>query len=268
MATVNDLDEKLPKKKPEREELTTEQHIRRRTLKAFLGFGLASLVPYGVWKWITKQPRAGGLPKAFRSVLNANEQVANSYFSHANLAPTFPKERAAKNVRINGRDGLRSALDKEAWRLTVQQPGQKPLALTLEDLKTLPKQELIFEFKCIEGWSQIQHWGGVRFADFVEKYQLGQKTGSGDWYQHVGMKTPDGGYYVGIDTPSALHPQTLLAYEMNGEPLPDLHGAPLRLIIPVKYGVKNLKRIGSIWFSDERPRDFWAERGYDYHVGL
>ncbi len=68
--------------------------------------------------------------------------------------------------------------------------------------------------------------------------------------------------------PSAMHPQTLLAYEVNEKPLPLEHGQPLRLIIPVKYGTKNLKRIGSISFSNERPPDYWAEQGYDYYSGL
>lgn len=68
--------------------------------------------------------------------------------------------------------------------------------------------------------------------------------------------------------PSALHPQTLLAYEMNGKPLEAGHGAPLRLAIPVKYGIKNIKRIGSIEYTDERPKDYWAERGYDWYAGL
>ncbi len=86
--------------------------------------------------------------------------------------------------------------------------------------------------------------------------------------QYVGMETPDGEYYVGLDMESALHPQTLLAYEMNDKPLTEEHGAPLRLIIPVKYGIKNLKRIGSINFSNQRPRDYWAEQGYDYYSGL
>jgi DMSO/TMAO reductase YedYZ molybdopterin-dependent catalytic subunit len=80
--------------------------------------------------------------------------------------------------------------------------------------------------------------------------------------------TPDEKYYVGLDMPSAVHPQTILAYEMNGKPVPVNHGAPLRLIIPVKYGIKNLKRIGSIAFSDTRPPDYWAENGYDYYSGL
>jgi DMSO/TMAO reductase YedYZ molybdopterin-dependent catalytic subunit len=82
------------------------------------------------------------------------------------------------------------------------------------------------------------------------------------------METPNGEYYVGLDIESALHPQTLLAYEMNDQPLTLEHGAPLRLIIPVKYGIKNLKRIGTITFSDKRPRDYWAEQGYDYYSGL
>jgi DMSO/TMAO reductase YedYZ molybdopterin-dependent catalytic subunit len=67
---------------------------------------------------------------------------------------------------------------------------------------------------------------------------------------------------------SALHPQSLLAYEMNGQPLEDRHGAPLRLVIPVKYGIKNLKRIGRIEYTNSRPADYWAEQGYDYYSGL
>ena len=82
------------------------------------------------------------------------------------------------------------------------------------------------------------------------------------------METPDKEYYVGIDMPSAMHPQTLLAYEMNDKLLTLEHGQPLRLIIPVKYGIKNLKRIGTITFSNTRPRDYWAEQGYDYYSGL
>ena len=69
------------------------------------------------------------------------------------------------------------------------------------------------------------------------------------------------------DMASALHPQTLLCYEMNGRPLTPAHGAPLRLVIPIKYGIKNLKQIGTIQFTDERPADYWAERGYDWYAG-
>jgi DMSO/TMAO reductase YedYZ molybdopterin-dependent catalytic subunit len=67
--------------------------------------------------------------------------------------------------------------------------------------------------------------------------------------------------------PSALQSQTLLCYEMNGKPLPVNQGFPLRLIIPVKYGIKHLKRIGTMFFSNDKPADYWAERGYDYYAG-
>jgi DMSO/TMAO reductase YedYZ molybdopterin-dependent catalytic subunit len=116
----------------------------------------------------------------------------------------------------------------------------------------------------VEGWDQIQHWGGVKFSDFIAHYGLTDLTKM----QYVGMETPDKGYYVGLDMPSAIHPQTILAYEVNDKSLPPEHGAPLRLIVPVKYGIKNLKRIGSISFSNSRPRDYWAEQGYDYYSGL
>ena len=84
---------------------------------------------------------------------------------------------------------------------------------------------------------------------------------------YVGMRTPDEQYYVGLDMPSALHPQTLLCYEMNGQPLTAGHGAPLRLVTPLKYGIKHLKRIGTISFADTRPKDYWAELGYDWDAG-
>ncbi|WP_222943963.1 molybdopterin-dependent oxidoreductase [Pedobacter sp. N36a] len=82
------------------------------------------------------------------------------------------------------------------------------------------------------------------------------------------MVTPDGEYYVGIDMESAMQPQTILCYEMNGKPLPMNQGYPLRLIISVKYGIKNLKRIGVLSFSESRPPDYCFERGYDYYAGL
>ena len=82
------------------------------------------------------------------------------------------------------------------------------------------------------------------------------------------MATDGEDYYVGLDMKSALHPQTLLAWERNDQPLTYEHGAPLRLIIPVKYGIKNLKRIGLIRYTNQKPRDYWYERGYDWFAGL
>ena len=251
-----------------------ESFIRRRMIKAFSWFALASAVPVGVYEWITHSPGAQGIKRPFRNVLNVNETIAKTYFSDTHLVPTFPVEAAAKNARINSFYGIKTPVSED-WKLQIDRSASDPLVLTIDDIKTLPKHEIVYEFKCIEGWSQVQHWGGVRLSDFLEKYKLGTRSGNvpnpdnaSDLFNYVGMETPDKEYYVGIDIESAMHPQTLLAYELNGQPITAPHGAPLRLIIPVKYGVKNLKRIGRIFFTDERPRDFWAERGYDYYVGL
>ena len=251
-----------------------ESTARRRMIQSFGWFALAVAVPLGVYEWITNSPKLLGVRKPFRRVLNANEGIARTYFSNTHLVATFPVEEAAQNARTNGFDGLSSPIPTD-WKLQIDQPNGAPLLLTMEAIKALPKYEIVYEFKCIEGWSQVQHWGGVRLSDFLSKYKLGTKSGNGpnpdstdDLYNYVGLETPDKGYYVGIDMESAMHPQTMLAYELNGQPISAPHGAPLRLIIPVKYGVKNLKRIGRMFFSDERPRDFWAERGYDYYVGL
>ena len=131
------------------------------------------------------------------------------------------------------------------------------------------------EFKCIEGWSIVVNWAGVSFSDFAAKYLPKTRSGNAadiqnrpaDLPRYVSLVTPNEKYYVGWDIQSILHPQTLLAYEMNGAPLTPEHGAPLRLASPTKYGIKQIKRIGRIEFTDERPKDYWAEDGYDWYSG-
>ena len=108
---------------------------------------------------------------------------------------------------------------------------------------------------------------GASCLDLVKQTKLAERNGVGDLFRYVALTTPNVAYYAGLDMESALHPQTLLAYEMNGLPLTPDHGAPLRLVIPVKYGIKSVKQLGTIRFTDERPADYWAERGYDWYAG-
>lgn len=131
----------------------------------------------------------------------------------------------------------------------------------------MPKIDLVVEHKCIEGWSTVVQWTGARFSDFARRFQL-LSDSSGKPFPYVSLSTPGGGYYVGMDIASALHPQTLLTYRLNGEDLSPEHGAPLRLSCTVKYGVKAIKRIGAIVLTHQRPADYWAERGYDWYAGL
>jgi hypothetical protein len=253
--------------------------------------GATALAGFAGWRWLNSRRLDDEIPWPLRSTLQVNEQLARDYFKASRVAPTFPLS-SAKEPRVNGTEGMEIDFDPSSWRLRVlglseyggsgsqdmledTQTGEKGITLGLEDIKRLPRVEMVTELKCIEGWSQIVQWAGARMADFAAKY--GPATMSGappdvqktpeDLVRYVSLETPDDGYYVGLDMPSALHPQTLLCYEMNGQPLSPAHGAPLRLVIPVKYGIKNIKRIGTIRFTDQRPADFWAERGYDWYAG-
>jgi DMSO/TMAO reductase YedYZ molybdopterin-dependent catalytic subunit len=136
----------------------------------------------------------------------------------------------------------------------------------MADVTRLPRRELITQFKCIEGWSQIVHWAGVRMADFLEAYP--PENMDGHEPKFVYMETPDGDYYTGYDLHALRHPQALLVTEMMGEPLTQFHGAPLRLHMPTKYGYKQIKRIGLIAYTNEKPDDYWTKLGYDWYGGL
>jgi DMSO/TMAO reductase YedYZ molybdopterin-dependent catalytic subunit len=141
------------------------------------------------------------------------------------------------------------------------------LLLSMSDLRRLPHRELVTEFKCIEGWSQIVHWGGVRVADFINAYPPA-RTPEGRWPRYIYMETPDGDYFCGFEMAVCMHPQSLLVYEMGGQPLTPGHGAPLRLAMPIKYGYKQIKQVGLIRYTDTRPNDYWANLGYDWYAGL
>jgi hypothetical protein len=250
--------------------------MRRQTRRSFLGLGAGLLTGYGAWRWLASRREIDGDPWPLREVLEANEQLARDYFKPQHLSPTFDPSRVSAD-RVNGDVGLDEDIDIPKWKLQVHGLASEdgPVELGLDAIKRLPRVEMTTELKCIEGWSVIVRWAGARFTDFMKAFPP-ETTNSRpfsvsnpeDLPPYVRMETPDGGYYVGLDMESMLHPQTLLCYERNGEPLPQEHGAPLRLVTPIKYGVKNLKRIGAIRYSSLRPSDYWAERGYDWYVGL
>jgi len=261
---------KNPFKKNTATQLLSQKKINRRNFIAFTGFIGFNVFVFGVWRWLYKSPLenpgiTGEAKRPLRKALEKNEIIFKNTFSNDHLVQTYPKSMAAKTVRVNSDIGMDDdSFDPKTWLLLVNKKNKTQLKLTLNELMSLPKTEIVYDFKCVEGWDQISYWGGVKFSDFIAHYHLEEEAN----LRYVGLETPDKGYYVGIEMPGAMHPQTMLAYEVNNKLLPPEHGQPLRLIIPVKYGIKNLKRIGMISFSDDRPRDYWAEQGYDYYSGL
>ena len=182
----------------------------------------------------------------------------------AKMAPMPKKDKTEQDENRTGRAPRGTEEAGESYStLPPRTPG---LLLTMSDVLKLPRHELVTQFKCIEGWSQIVHWGGVRMADFLEAYPPALAEGKEPRY--VYMETPDGNYYNGYDLEVLRHPQALLVTEMMGAPLTQFHGAPLRLHLPMKYGYKQIKRIGLISYTNEKPDDYWTELGYDWYAGL
>lgn len=235
----------------------------QRTRNSFLIFFLFVLVSFGGWIGMKYVPPDQDTSPIFRKFYDLNGKIWQSLFA-VDKIDHAPPPPAGKKFRTNGDLGLTDPSILTNWRLTIISDGsdRKEMQISIDELRALPKTTSSAEFRCIEGWSELISYGGIRFSDFIKYYHLDSS------HNYVGLATPDGEYYVSVDMLSMLHPQTLLAYEINGQPLDEGHGAPLRLIIPVKYGIKSLKRIGKITFSQTRPPDYWAERGYDWYSGL
>ena len=211
------------------------------------------------------------------------EKNDEAQMSSAKMAPAGELQRAERNEAGDATKDNRAAMkgaaqdDEKSGRPprgmeeageseSTLRPGTPGLLLTMADLAGFPRQELVTQFKCIEGWSQVVHWAGLRMADFLEAYPPALLDGKEPRY--VYMETPDGDYYVGYDLHVLRHPQTLLVTEMMGQPLTQFHGAPLRLHTPLKYGYKQIKRIGLLAYTNDKPDDYWTKLGYDWYAGL
>ncbi|RZA02485.1 MAG: molybdopterin-binding oxidoreductase [Proteobacteria bacterium] len=256
------------------------QRIKFRTMLCFLVLALGGALTYGLYTYAWRAPEVDGLPAPFRAGLEANAGFWKRFGGERKSAPRR-EPKPGEKFRVNGDVGLEGPVDEKTWRLEVRandsDPAAKVLSLSMDDIRKLPRSMSSAEFRCIEGWSEPIAYAGVRFSDFVRILGLGGRNGQApnfsgakpeELYPYVALETPDGEYYVSLDMESMLHSQTILAYELNGEPLSADNGAPLRLVVPVKYGIKSLKRIGKIYFSNQRPRDYWAENGYDWFAGL
>jgi DMSO/TMAO reductase YedYZ molybdopterin-dependent catalytic subunit len=185
-------------------------------------------------------------------------------FRSGHLAPTFDTADLTPPAKfpINGYDVDDPGVDLDTWTLTVSGAVKKPGEYTLAQVQALPRYRQNTRHICVEGWDVIGRFGGARLSDFL------QLVGADPAARFISVECADD-YYESLDMATALHPQTLLCYEMYEQPLTRQHGAPLRLNIPTKVGYKQAKYLTDLRVSHVLERvGFWEDQGYSWFYGL
>jgi DMSO/TMAO reductase YedYZ molybdopterin-dependent catalytic subunit len=177
--------------------------------------------------------------------------------------PEFPVSAIEPEaLLINSFNGT-PRIDPAQFRLTIDGAVNNSMQLSLTDIQKLPLTSMVIRHVCVEGWAAIVQWGGVRLRDLVALVQPQPSA------RYVYFKSADG-YYESWDMASVLHPQTLMAYQKNGQLLSAENGAPLRLAAPIKLGYKQSKWVTQITFlNDLMPtKGYWEDQGYEWFGGL
>lgn len=280
--------------RPEEVEFVPERTLAAKSRRAFLGFALGTLATgLGAWwllpdrtkrrllpqpghDWLdTLTARTGLTPERREAVLGRaltfDDDVAEALYSRDRRIRTYERSEVTP-LRNNYHGRTPSPEQLAGWRLRVGGLASgSPAELTTADLLAkLPFREQVTRFVCVEGWSAVAWWGGVRFADFLAAFPPAPGAKWAALRSDVsldGRGNPEP-YYVSIDLETARHPQALLATHFAGKPLPVEHGAPLRLLVPMKLGLKNIKAVTHLDYVEPEPRDYWAERGYSKYDGI
>ncbi|HUN70842.1 MAG TPA: molybdopterin-dependent oxidoreductase [Steroidobacteraceae bacterium] len=209
--------------------------------------------------------------------------------SGGQMAQEYKPSDISRNFRANGTynpggaDYSRHVAEGFVnWRLQIDGLVAHPLSLSVADLRRLPSRSQITRHDCVEGWSAIGGWTGVPLALLLRaarlragaKYVVFYCADSLGGDPDKGGDQSPGRYYESIGLADATHPQTLIAYDMNGKPLDVAHGAPLRLRVERQLGYKMAKYVRHIQVvSDFRhiaggQGGYWEDRGYDWYAGI
>jgi DMSO/TMAO reductase YedYZ molybdopterin-dependent catalytic subunit len=256
--------------------------LRYRSRRDFLVFGAGALATltgagfllpqdtlsrFGVRRNVDSPGKEWFLNKALR----IDDDVAEALYSGTRRVPTYTKSQITllKN-NYNGTTPDPGYIS--GWKLTLDGLASGlSISLDIRNLLTrFSVHEQVTRLVCVEGWSAIAWWAGLRFEDLLRAYP---PMSQAKWARVESSVNLDGSgnpdpYFMSLDLATAGHPQTLLATHFNGQPLTVDHGAPLRLLVPVKLGLKNVKAITRITYVAEEPRDYWAERGYSRYDGI
>jgi DMSO/TMAO reductase YedYZ molybdopterin-dependent catalytic subunit len=197
--------------------------------------------------------------------LSLSDAASAATFRGAHLAPTFDDRAVTPLDRypLNSYLVDDPEVDLDAWRLEVSGLVRRVQSFTLDELRQMPKVTQNTRHICIEGWDVIGNYGGVRIADLLAV------VGAESSARFIEVACADD-YYESIDLDSARHPQSLLCYEMYGQPLTREHGAPLRLVLPTKLGYKQAKYLVGLRVTNvlTARRGYWEDQGYSWYGGV
>jgi DMSO/TMAO reductase YedYZ molybdopterin-dependent catalytic subunit len=190
--------------------------------------------------------------------------ASSKWFRRGHLARTYSDAELTpfSAFPLNTYDVDDPEVDLENWTLKVSGDVQRPGEYSLVQIKALPKQRQNTRHICVEGWDVIGSFAGVRISDFLHLVGANPNT------KFLYFECADD-YYESLDMATALHPQSLLCYEMYDRPLTREHGAPLRLSLPTKIGYKSAKYLTSVQVTDAlTKRGYWEDQGYSWFYGL
>jgi len=256
--------------------------LRYRTRRDFLLFGAGAMAALAGGGFLLPQDtlRRIGVRRTVNSpakdwflnrALRIDDDVAEALYSGNRRVPTYTKSQITP-LKNNYNGATPDPGYISGWNLTIDGlDSGLSISLDIRNLMTrFSVHEQITRLVCVEGWSVIAWWAGLRFDDLLRAYPPMSQAKWARVESSVNLDesgNPDP-YFMSIDLATARHPQTLLATHFNGQPLTVDHGAPLRLLVPVKLGLKNVKAITKITYSADEPRDYWAERGYSRYDGI
>jgi DMSO/TMAO reductase YedYZ molybdopterin-dependent catalytic subunit len=191
-----------------------------------------------------------------------NDTAQAWLFNPNKLAPEYPESAITRPFPFNAyyREDEVRVVDGASYQLELSGLIRDQKAWTLPELYALPQTSQITRHICVEGWSAIGKWSGVRFADFLAR--IGADTTA----KYIGFECADD-YTTSIDMATALHPQTLLAFRFADQILPPKYGFPMKLRMPTKLGFKNPKHITAMYVTNDYPGGYWEDQGYNWYSG-
>ncbi len=192
-----------------------------------------------------------------------NQRLEELLLNPQQPVPEFSSSAIEPEALIINSYRFTPKIDTVKFRLLVEGDVDNPLSLSMADIQEMPHTSMIIRHVCVEGWAAIVQWGGLQLRDIVALAKPKSNV------RYVYFESADG-YYESWDIASALHPQTLMAYEKNGQPLPVENGAPLRLASPIKLGYKQSKWVTRIVLVEKLLpiKGYWEDQGYEWFAGL